>query len=280
MPAAGRIGKNQGVRRTFAGLMFGLAYACASLAIAGFLLQRTAFDPNHSADAADVVLGDSKLRTELAYFIADAVAAPLGQDPAAMRLRVEAIAGTDVGANLMSQIVHDAHAHLIGEQKAPVQISGQQLVDATQFEAAAALPAITLPVPKVTPLEIANTALDWMVPIVAIATLVFAVLGFTAHPDRAAVIKSLGFGLLLLGVLAALLGYVVPKFVVPMLSDSVWARVPGRLADDSVPLLIGTELVLVGAAVALLAGTGVMSRRSRWSAPVTINRYNEDRRWS
>ena len=39
-------------------LLFGLAYACASLAIAGFLLQRTAFDPDRSAGAADVVLGE------------------------------------------------------------------------------------------------------------------------------------------------------------------------------------------------------------------------------
>ena len=260
--------------------MFALAYACVSLAIAGFLLQRTAFDPNHSADAADVVLGDSKLRTELANLIADSVAANLGMNQADMRLRVQVIASTEPGAKLMSEIIHDAHAHLIGEQKTPVQVTGSQLVDATQIAAAIDVPAITIPIPKVTPLEIANDVLGWLVPIAGLATVIFVLFGITAHPDRSSLLKSLGVGLLLLAVLTALFGYVVPKFAVPALSESVWARIPAALADDTLPLLIGVELVLVGAAVALLAGTGVLSRRRSWSAPVKVHRYSEDRHWS
>ena len=268
------------MRRTFAGLMFGLAYACASLAIAGFLLQRTAFDPDHSADAAAVVLSDSKIRDPLVNLIADSVAAPLGLDQAAMRLRVQAIAQTDIGANLMSEIIHDAHAHLIGEQKTPVQVTGKQLVDATQFEAAIDVPPITLPIPTVRALEITNNVLGWLVPITGIGAIIFILFGVTAHPDRPALIKSLGVGLLLLAVLTFGLGYVVPKFVVSHLSDSVWARIPAVLADDTLPILLGVELVLVGAAVALLAGTGMISRRRSWSAPVTVHRYTEDRHWS
>ena len=260
--------------------MFALAYACASLAIAGFLLQRTAFDPNHSADAADVVLGDSKLRDELANLIADSVAASLGMNQADMRLRVQVIASTEPGAKLMSEIIHDAHAHLIGEQKTPVQVTGSQLVDATQIAAAIDVPAITIPIPKVTSLEIANDVLGWLVPIAGLATVIFVLFGITAHPDRSSVLRSLGVGLLLLALLTALFGYVVPKFAVPALSKSVWARMPAALADDTLPLLIGVELVLVGAAVALLAGTGVLSRRRSWSAPVKVQRYSEDRHWS
>jgi len=77
------------VRRTLAGLLFGLAYACASLAIAGFLLQRTAFDPDNSADAADVVLGDSQVKAELVDFIADSVIEQLAGvvDPATVARR-------------------------------------------------------------------------------------------------------------------------------------------------------------------------------------------------
>lgn len=260
--------------------MFALAYACASLALAGFLLQRTAFDPDHSADAAEVVLSDDKIRTELSNLIADSVAAPLGLDATAMRARVQAIAQTDIGSQLMSEIIHDAHAHLIGEQTTPVQITGSQLVDATQFEAAIDVPPITLPIPKVTPLEVANKVLNWMVPIVAIVTVIFVLFGITAHPDRPALVKSLGVGLLLLALLSFVLGYIVPKFVIPALSDSVWARLPAALADSTLPILIGVELVLIGAAVALLAGTGMVRRRRHWSAPITVNRYGEDRQWS
>ena len=268
------------MRRTLAGLLFGLAYACASLSIAGFLLQRTAFDPDRSAGAADVVLGDEALKQELVVFIADNVAESLGLDGGQMRDRVSQIAGTADGAKLLAEIIHDAHAHLIGEQKEPVTITSQQLYEVTRLEAAFAVQPIELPVPKVTALAIANTTLDWLLPIAAIATLVFAGLGFTAHPDRTAVFESLALGLLLLAVLAALLGYVVPKFLVPALSDSVWANAPARLADDSLPLLIGLEFVLVGGALAIFASSGMMRRRRRWSTPVSTYRYNEERRWS
>ncbi len=260
--------------------MFALAYACASLAIAGFLLQRTAFDPNQSAEAADVVLGDSKVRTELANLIADNVAASLGLNQAEMRLRVQVIASTEPGAKLMSEIIHDAHAHLIGEQKTPVQVTSSQLVDATQIAAAIDVPTITIPVPKVTPLEVANSVIGWMVPLAGIGTVLFILFGVTAHPDRSSLLKSLGVGLLMLAILTALFGYVIPKFALPALSDSVWARIPAALADDTLPILIGVELVLIGAAVALLAGTGVLSRRRSWSAPVKTQRYSQDRHWS
>lgn len=268
------------MRRTFAGLMFALAYACASLTIAGFLLQRTAFDPDHSAEAADVVLGDSKLRTELSNLIADQVAASLGMNQADMRLRVQVIASTEPGAKLMSEIIHDAHAHLIGEQKTPVQVTGSQLVDATQIAAAIDVPTITIPIPKVTPIEVANSVVGWLVPVAAITTVIFILFGITAHPDRSSLVKSLGVGLLLLAVMTALFGYVLPKFAVPAMSDSVWARIPAALADDTLPLLVGLELVLVGTGVALLAGTGVLTRRRSWSAPVKVQRYSEDRHWS
>jgi len=77
-----------------------------------------------------------------------------------------------------------------------------------------------------------------------------------------------------------ILGYLVPRFIVPALSDSPWANVPARLADDSLPLLLGLEFVLIGGALALFAGTGMMQRRRRWSTPVSTYRYNEERRWS
>jgi hypothetical protein len=276
------------VRRTLAGLLFGLAYACASLTLAGFLLQRTAFDPDDSADHADVILDDPEIRAELVNTIADSLAAQLATiapgDPNltqdALRARVDLVVDTAPGADLLSEVIHDAHAHLIGEQDAPVQITTQQLVDATQNQAVAVVDPITIDVPQVTALDIIRTTLKWLLPIAAIATIALVVLGLAAHPERSALFRSLGLGLLLLALVAALLGYVVPKFLVPALSDSPWARMPAQLADDMLPLLIGLELLLVGGALALLAGTGMMRRRQRWSTPVNTYRYQEERRWS
>jgi hypothetical protein len=270
------------VRRTLAGLLFGLAYACASLSIAGFLLQQSAFDPDNSADAADVILGDTELKNELVGFISDSVIQQLGGtvDPATIRANVAAVAELPEGQKLLAKIIHDAHAHMIGDQQGPVQITGPQLVGIVRDERAAVLPTLVLPVPKVTPLVVANHTLDWLLPIALIATIAFAFLGFTAHPEPGALMRSLALGLLLLALLALILGYLVPKFLVPALTDSVWGHVPARLADDSLPLLIGLELLLIGSALALLAGTGMMQRRRRWSTPVSTYRYNEERRWS
>lgn len=276
------------MRRTLAGLLFGLAYACAGLTIAGFLLQRTAFDPARSAAAADVVLQDEAIKNELVTLISDAVATQLGplspNDPnltqSAVHARVEQVASTQQGAELLAEIIHDSHARLIGEQTEPVIITPQQLVDATQMEAAAALPALTLDVPKVTTLDVTRQALTWIVPIAAIATLALVAMGLFAHPEKGALFKSLGLGLLLLALMVAIFGYVVPKWVIPALSDSPWAGLPAALADDSAALLLGLELLLVGGALALLAGTGVMRRRQRWSTPVNTYRYQEERRWS
>jgi hypothetical protein len=268
------------VRRTLAGLLFGIAYLSASLAVSGWLLQRTAFDPGRTAASADVVLADSAIKNELVDLIADATAAQLGLQQGETRALVRSVVDTEPGAKLMGEILHDAHAHLIGAQREPVQITAAQMVEITRNEAVGELPPITLPVPKVTVLDIMRRVLAWLVPIAALVALVFAVVGMMAHPERAALLRSLGLGLLLLAALVALLGYVVPRFVLPLLSDSPWAHVPRRLADDSLTLIIAVELLLVGAAVALLAGSGAMRRQRRWSTPVSTYRYNEERRWS
>src|SRR4051794_35362833 len=58
------------VRRTLAGLLFGVAYVCASLAIGGWLLQRTAFSPDRTSSVAKTVLEDQRIRAEVVDLIA------------------------------------------------------------------------------------------------------------------------------------------------------------------------------------------------------------------
>ena len=71
----------------------------------------------------------------------------------------------------------------------------------------------------------------------------------------------------------------VPRFALPSLSDNMWADVPARLANDSLPLLVGLAIVLGGGGFMLLVGTGLLKRRRRWNAPVSTYRYREERRW-
>ncbi len=273
------------MRRTLAGLLFGIAYTCASLAFGGWLLQRTAFEPDRTADLAPVVLGDSEIKTELVDVIANAATPTLAAlDPnitlEQVRGTVTQVASTPAGAKLMANILRDAHAHLIGEQDKPVQITGAQMVEVVRDERVAALPPVTLPVPRIGLLNILRQVLTWLVPIAAIAALAFGVVGMTTHPDRSALVRSLGFGLLLLAVLGIVLGYLIPRFLIPALSDNPWSNVPARLADDSIGVLIAVELLLIGGGLGLLVSSGMMRRRKRWSTPVSTYRYNEERRWS
>ena len=272
------------MRRTLASLLFGLAYACASLTVSGFLLQRIAFDPDTSANAAEAILGDGAIKRELVDALATAAVGQLAAgDPAleaTLRSNLDAVASLPEGQRLLSGVIHDAHARLIGAQDTPVQVTGAELVPLLRDERAALLPAVTLPVPVVTPLDVMRTTLRWMLPIVAVLTVVMALLGFAAHPERSAVLRGLSLGCVLLAVLTALLGYAVPKFIIPMLSESAWARVPSRMADSSLTMLIALELLLLGAAGALFAASGMMRRRDRWRSPVRPRQYVEDRQWS
>jgi hypothetical protein len=277
---APQIGKTAQVRRTLAGLLFGFAYLSAAIAVSGFLLQRTAFDPERTADLADVVMEDSAIRSTLSNVIADATAESLGAtDKQTVRDLVAQVALTPGGAALFAEVLHDSHAHLIGEQKDPVRITGQQMVQIVRNEAVGNLPPIVLPVPKVWALDLLRRILDFLVPIAAVAAIGLAIVGFSTHPERGVLFRSLGFGLILLAVLVAVLGYLIPRFAVPALNDSAWARVPARLADDSLPLIVAVVLLLVGGGLALLAGSGMLQRRRRWSSPVSTYRYSEERRW-
>lgn len=272
------------VRRTLAGLLFGVAYVCASLAIAGWLLQRTAFSPNRTSSVAKTVLEDPKIRTEIVDLVAHNTAPTLGVTTDQVRTQLNGLLTNPQTAAAMAQemakILHDAHAHLIGEQKAPVQITDTQVRDIVRTDAVIGMAPITLPVPEVGALSVARQVLRWLVPIAAVAALVIGLLGLTTHPDRPALLRSLGFGMLLLAVLITLLGYVAPRFAISAIDKSPWARVPGKLADDALPLILALDFVLVGGGAALLVGSGLVRRRRRWSAPVSTYRYREERNWS
>jgi hypothetical protein len=267
------------VRRTLGGFIFGLAYVCASLAISGWLLQRTAFRPDHTGDLATVVLQDSRIKTQIANTVADAVAAQRHLDRDTVRQTVYAVASTPPGAELLAKVIHDAHARLIGELDGPVRITGAQLVQIVRNEAVGDMPSITLPVPRVSTLDLLRRILRWLVPFGALLAVGFFIIGFMLHPDRAALVYSLSYGMILLALLIALLGYVVPRFVLPAMSDNIWADVSARLANDSLPLIVAAAVVCGGGGVFLLVGTGLLRRRRRWNAPLTAYKYREERRW-
>jgi len=278
-----------GVRRSLAGLLFGIASVFASVAISGFWLQFTAFSPSHTRSVAQAVLQDSEIKDALAKTIADSTVAALNRvdpgtypsiDPEPVRALVTSNLQTAEGARLMEDVIAQSHARLIGERDQPVQITPQQMVRLVGNEAAMEAPTITLPIEEVGVLSVIRQVLRWMVPIAGGLAIITLLLGFFAHPEKAELLRSLGILLLSIALLLAVIGYVVPTFVLPLFSDDVWIGAVPRIVAESAPLLIGMILVLVGAGLGCLAGAAASRRRDRWSQPVRRTNYREERRWS
>lgn len=268
------------MRRGLAGLLFFVAAVCLALAAGGWYLQRVAFDTQRSGELARVVLEDDAIRTQIATTAAQATAATLGVPVEQVQATVDGYARTSEGAALMSQIVTDAHAKLIGERDAPVQISAAQLVQLTRNESVAGVPPIELPVEEVGVLDTARRALDWAVPIAAIVGGVALLLGLIAHPRKADAVFGIGMFCIIAGVVAMLLGYVVPVHVIPALTDNVWAPAIPAIAEHALPVVAAVSVVLVAAGLALMIGAAAARRRKLWSSPVAIHRYGDQHRWS
>jgi hypothetical protein len=268
------------VRRGLAGLLFFLAAILLALAAGGWWLQRVAFKPSSSSAVAREVLADPALRGELAAVVAGAAAEAVGKPENQLSLEINSIAANPAAADFLADIVADAHARVIGSG-GPVQITGPQMVDIVRDQRAAALPAVTLPVETVGILDTTRTILQWLVPIAAVIGLAAAVLGVLAHPERAEAIFGIGVFCILAAVLAMALGYVVPMFLLPVLSDNVWIDVIPAMASDQLTTVaaMSCALAVVGV-VLIIASAGFRRRKTSWSSPVRVTRYSEQRRWS
>lgn len=239
------------------------------------------FSPSDDRETAEAVLSDSTIRDELVRVITDASATTLGRTPTELSATVRQVLSTKSGAAIITDVLRDAHARIIGDldDRAAV-ISTQQLVDVVRDERAAVVPPVTLDIEEVTSFGVVNGLLDWVVPLSGIGVVVFLVLCFLARPERAALVRTLGLGLVLLGALVIVFGFVVPTFLPTAISDSPWARVPARVAGDAASLTVFVALVLAAGGLAMFGASTRMGRSRRWSTPVSTYRYREERRWS
>jgi hypothetical protein len=268
------------VRRGLAGLLFFVAAILLALAAGGWWLQRVAFEPSSSRAVAREVFQDPEVRSQLAAVVAPAAASTLGIPENELVLIVDRNAANQQAAEFLADIVADAHARVVGAG-GPVQISGAQMVDIVRDQQVASLPAVTLPVEEVGILNTIRTGLRWFVPIAALIGLAAAVLGVLTHPERAEAVFGIGVFCILAAVLAMVLGYVVPTFLLPALSDNIWIEVIPAVANNELRTVAGLSCALAVVGVVLIIGSAsVRRRKTSWSSPVRVTRYNEQRRWS
>lgn len=248
------------MRRTLAAVLLSLAQLLGSFALAGWWMSNTVFDTSRSRDVADVVLQDSAVRSQVAGAIASAAAGQLGLPEPEVRRIVDEAADTPQGAVVLADVVVDAHARLIGESTAPVLVDPVQLIPILG-EQAVGLPAIEVPVPRISAFDWTRRALDTFVPLAALAALVLALLAFLVHPDKIRLLRFAGIGLLAMAVLVVVVGYVLPAVIGPSLTSSPWVTTLSAVAQSSVQLLAGITLVLIGAGVGVLAMASALKRR-------------------
>jgi hypothetical protein len=268
------------VRRGLAGLLFFVAAILLALAAGGWWLQRVAFDPSSSRAVAREVFTDAEMRGQIAALVSEVAAPAVGRPANELNPWISNTVLANPGAaEFLAEVVEDVHARLIGGE--PARITGQQMSLIVRDQRAAELPPVTLPVEQIGILDTIRTALRWFVPLAAIAGLAAAVLGILAHPERTEALFGIGVFCIIAAVLAMVLGYVVPAFVLPLVSDNLWLEVIPAVANDRLPMIAGLACVLaVVGVVLIILSAGFRRRKTSWSSPVRVARYSDQRRWS
>jgi hypothetical protein len=271
------------MRRGLAGLLFLIAAVCLALAAGGWWLQRVAFGTDISDDVVEAAMEDDAVRAEFARIVANETAATRGIPPLELRMRIEGWLQADnpeIRASLKT-VIADSHSRLIGRRDEPVQITGPQLVPIVRDERAAVLPPVTLPVEEIAALNVVRIGLGWFVPVMAIAGGVALLLALVAHPRRADAVFGIGMFCLFAAAAVLVVGYLVPVFVVPEISDNIWLALVPAVVRGSLPLVLGAAVILVAVALGLMAVSATVDRRRRsWDKPLSAHPHADQRRWS
>lgn len=253
------------MRRALAAVLMSIAHLALGFAINGWWFNHTALNPSTTSKIAEHVLGNDDVNDQLVRVITANVAPQLAAaDAPITEEQVEDIVRQQThsagGIALLQNLVTEAHARVIGQSSAPVVVTTQQLVSMFGTPAAGLQP-IEIPVPEVKPLSWLQDTLDSTVPMAVMVAIVAAVLSFLVDSDKAAALRGIGIGLVLVAGALMVIGYVLPVLVAPQLTSSPWVEVVPEIARDQLGLLGGIALLAVGAALASFTAAAVLTRR-------------------
>ena len=172
------------VRRSLGGLMLIIGAVLIAIAIGSWWLQRVAFSPSTDSGVTHSILGDENIRGQVASIVAAADAPILQQSPTQLKEFIEEIARIPDGAALMSRIVGDAHARLIGQNEELVLITADEQVTIVRNELVGEADSLTLPVQRVGSLAFLDEWLGWFAIGTAVLGVVFLLGGVILRPER------------------------------------------------------------------------------------------------
>lgn len=257
-----------------------IASVLVALAVGAWWLDRVAFSPADDREVAQAVLADEDIRGQIASIVAAADAPILEQSATQLKDFIEQIALIPDGAALMSTIVADGHARLIGESDELVLITADQQVTIVRDERVGEAAPLTLPVQRVGSVSFLDDWIGWLALVLAGAGLVALLAGIVLRPERGEGTFALGVGLATLAGSLLVLGYLVPLALLPAFSDDPWMSVFPRLAGHHRNLTVLLAITALGLAAVVVFGTSSRRQRRQSSTPLNVARYRDDRSWS
>ena len=257
-----------------------VASVLIALATGAWWLDRVAFSPSDDSGVAYSVLGDEDLRAQIASIVASADAAVLQQSPTQLKEFIEQIARIPDGAALMSRIIGEGHARVIGQTDDRVLITAAEQVTIVRDERVGDADPLTLPIQRIGSMSFLDDWIGWTALGATVLGLVTLLIGIVLRPERGEGTFALGVGLATLAGALFVFGYLVPLVVLPTFSEDPWMGVFPRLANHHRNLTLLLAVVALGLAALVVFGTTSRRQRRQSSTPLNVTRYRDDRSWS
>jgi hypothetical protein len=249
------------VRRALATALISLGLLSASLALAAWWVQRTAFDTSNTAAIADAALLNPGLRGDLARGIADQVSTALGVDHALVESAADATLVQPDIATAFAGVLRNIHARLIGEASGPITVPPDLVARAIGNDAAAQLPPVTIDIPTFSALNTARRTLRSAIPWLVFVAITTTVMGLAFHPSKPTALRILGGWLLGASIAELIIAYTIPVLAVPALVDSPYAELVAEVDKATLGPLVGVLVMLAGAGVGCLVLGAWLDRR-------------------
>lgn len=262
------------MRRGFAGLVLGLSLILATVAWAGFVMNRTVLDPGRSERLADQLFENDTLRTALVSRLAAGLGQALPADaPAVPDQLLEQAASAALDDPAVQAVVRDGivqtHRNALEGNVEPVTVDASALGAAARASLIEVRPELDPLVPALPPVEITlptnglsrlgavKDFVERATTIAAVTALIGALSALLITTNRPAVLRRVAFW-----AFGAAAFWLVVGFAIPWLANTI-APTSAAIVAAIIDVFFGA---MIGPAVVLgIVGAGLLLSSMLWS---------------